>query len=92
MENDCKYRLHKKREGLPLAFGSNIRVTNRNITDAYAKQLIERYQSLKAEFKLADLFSTFPVEPIKEPTPVKEIEVKEPQKVSKPRKKRKSKS
>ena len=65
MENDCKYRLHKKREGLPLAFGSNIRVTNRNITDAYANKLIKRYQDINKDFKVSDLFAKFPVEEIK---------------------------
>jgi hypothetical protein len=82
MENDCKYRLHKKREGLPLAFGSNIRVTNRNITDQYAKKLIKRFSDLKQDFDPSYLFSKFPVQE------VQEVEVKE---TTKPRRKRKTK-
>jgi hypothetical protein len=82
MENDSKYRLHKKREGIPLAFGSNIRVTNRNITDAYAEKLIKRYQELKKDFDVSDLFSKYPVQGVE----VKEIEEK-----PKPRRRRKSK-
>ena len=65
MENDSKYRLHKKREGIPLAFGSNIRVTNRNISDVYAKQLIKRYEDINKDFELSDLFAEYPIEEIK---------------------------
>ena len=82
MENDSKYRLHKKREGIPLSFGSNVRVTNRNITDSYAETLIKRYSEINKDFKASDLFSEFPKE---EP---KEIEVTE---TTKPKRKRRSK-
>ena len=82
MENDSKYRLHKKREGLPLAFGSNIRVTNRNITDDYAEALIKRYQDLKTDFDINDLFVKYPVQ---------EVEVKETEEKPKVRRRRKSK-
>jgi hypothetical protein len=81
MENDSKYRLHKKREGIPLAFGSNIRVTNRNITDVYAEKLIKRYQELKSDFDISDLFSKYPVQ---------EVEVKET--IAKPKQRRSRKS
>ena len=64
MENDCEYRLHKKREGIPLAFGSNIRVTNRNITNDYAEVLIKKYKEISKEFQLSDIFSKFPIEVI----------------------------
>ena len=66
MENDSQYRLHKKREGIPLAFGSNIRVTNRNITDTYAKKLIKRYSEITKDFELSYLFSKFPVQEVAE--------------------------
>lgn len=85
MENDCKYRLHKKREGLPLAFGSNIRVTNRNITDEYAEALINRFSKIKTDFDISYLFSKFPVQEVEQ---IQEVEVKE---TPKPRKKRKTK-
>lgn len=60
MENTSNYRLHKKREGLQLEFGSSIFVTNKNITDDYAEKLIKRFHDLKNDFKLEDLFSHFP--------------------------------
>jgi hypothetical protein len=41
MENTCKYRLHAKYNGIQLDFGSNIFVTNDNITDKLAKELIK---------------------------------------------------
>ena len=69
MENTSQYRLHKKREGLQLEFGSSIFVTNKNITDDYAEKLIKRFSTLKADFKLDDLFSHYPK------TEIKEIEV-----------------
>ena len=87
MENTSKYRLHKKREGLQLEFGSSIFVTNKNITDDYAEKLIKRFSTLKPDFKLEDLFSQFPkttkeIEVISEATEEVVIE-------KKPRKKRK---
>lgn len=60
MENNSKYELHKKREGLPLEFGSNIFVTNQNLTDEYAFKLIERFSEINENFKLEDLFSKYP--------------------------------
>ena len=82
MENDCKYKLHKKREGLALSFGSNIKVSNRNITDQYAEKLIERYSQIVKDFEPSYLFSKFPVQK------VQEVEVKE---TEKPKRKRKTK-
>ena len=41
MANTCNYRLHAKYENIPLEFGSPILVNNGNITDAYAKKLLE---------------------------------------------------
>lgn len=60
MENTSNYRLHKKREGLQLAFGSSIFVNNKNITDDYAEKLIQKFSSLNPDFKLDDLFDKFP--------------------------------
>ncbi len=60
MENNSKYELLKKREGLQLEFGSNIFVTNENLTDEYARILIDRYSELNENFKLEDLFSKYP--------------------------------
>lgn len=88
MENTSKYRLHKKREGLQLEFGSSIFVNNKNITDEYAEKLIKRFKKAKENFKLSDLFDIYPNEVIE----VKEVEeVKEEiqEIVKKPRKKRK---
>ena len=55
MENNCKYRLKEKYNGLPLEFGSAIYVTNNNITDDYAKKLLERYDP-------ETIFEAFPKE------------------------------
>lgn len=62
MENTSNYRLHKKREGLPLEFGSSIRVNNKNITDDYAKKLIKRFKAVNEKFELSDLFDKYPQE------------------------------
>lgn len=62
MESNSQYKLLSKREGIPLEFGSNIFVTNKNITDEYAEKLIQRFTSVKADFKLCDLFEIYPVE------------------------------
>ena len=61
MENTSNYELHKKRENLILKFGSNIRVNNSNITDKYAKQLIENYKN-NPNFTMDYLFSKYPKE------------------------------
>ena len=65
MENKSKYQLHKKRENLPLKFGSPIVVNNTNITDEYAEILLERYKQVEG-FKIEDLFSKFPPQEEKE--------------------------
>lgn len=66
MENNSDYKLHAKREGLPLKFGSNIRVTNANITNEYAQTLIERYSEIHKENTLTYLFSKHPKPTVKE--------------------------
>lgn len=63
-ENKSNYKLHPKREGLQLKFGSNIHVTNNNLTDEYAEILIARYKELKPDFELSYLFSEYPKEQI----------------------------
>lgn len=91
MNNNSQYRLHKKREGLQLKFGSSTFVNNNNITDEYAEQLIKRFKAVKKDFQLSDLFDKYPteaievIEPVIEETTQKEV-VK---KTRKPRKKRK---
>jgi hypothetical protein len=42
MGNKCKYRLHARYENIPLEFGSPILVNNANITDEYAKVLLQK--------------------------------------------------
>ena len=86
MENTSQYRLHKKREGLQLEFGSSIFVTNKNITDDYAEKLIKRFSDIKPDFELSYLFSQFPE------TKIEIVETETTQSVvveKKPRKKRK---
>lgn len=57
MANDCKFKLHAKYEGIPLEFGSDILVTNANITEEYAKKLLkhvngERYfEAIPKDYK-----------------------------------------
>lgn len=41
MDNTSQYRLHAKYENIPLEFGSPILVNNSNITDEYARKLLE---------------------------------------------------
>lgn len=86
MENTSQYRLHKKREGLQLEFGSSIFVTNKNITDDYAEKLIKRFSDIKPDFELSYLFSQFPETKIEiaETETTQEVVVEK-----KPRKKRK---
>lgn len=62
MENTSNYILHKKRENLRLKFGSPIFVNNKNITDEYAKILIERFEKTNKDFKISDLFDKYPKE------------------------------
>ena len=66
MENSSNYQLHKKREHLQLEFGSNIRVSNANITNKYAETLIARYLPIHGEETLDYLFSKYPAPPAKE--------------------------
>lgn len=87
MENNSNYILHKKREGLPLDFGSSIRVNNRNITDEYAERLIKRFKKADENFKLDYLFSKFP----KEETKVVENKEIQPTTEEKPKRKRRTK-
>lgn len=69
MESTSNYRLHKKREGLPLEFGSSIRVNNKNITDDYAKKLIKRFKAVNENFELSYLFDKYPKEEVVETQP-----------------------
>lgn len=77
MESTSQYKLLSKREGIPLEFGSNIFVTNKNITDKYAEKLIKRFKDAKPDFRMEDLFESFPkeqpkAEPAQESAPKKE--------------------
>lgn len=69
MESNSKYKLLAKREGLQLDFGSSQFITNANITDAIAKQLIKRFKDLNKDFKMDDLFEVYPIEEPKETAP-----------------------
>jgi len=60
MENKSNFRLHKKREGVQLEFGSGIHVTNSNITDEYAMKLLERYYKVHGESAVEMLFDIYP--------------------------------
>ena len=89
MDSNCKYILHKKREGLQLGFGSNIFVNNNNITDEYANKLIRKFKTVKGDgFCMDYLFSKYPKEEIKEVEVVSE-EIKPVKKIRKPRKSKK---
>lgn len=89
MDSNCKYILHKKREGIQLEFGSSVFVNNNNITDEYAKKLIRKFEKAKgASFCMDYLFSKYPKEEIKEIEVVSE-EVKLIKKTRKPRKSKK---
>lgn len=54
-QNKTKYRLKEKYNNIPLEFGSNIFVNNLNLTDEYAKKLLEIH-------KAQDIFEKFPKE------------------------------
>lgn len=83
MDSNVKYILHKKREGIPLDFGSGIYVNNNNINDEYAKKLIRKFTDILGDkFTMDYLFSKYPKDDVKE---VNDSEVK----VVKPRRKRK---
>lgn len=67
MDSNCKYILHKKREGIQLEFGSSVFVNNNNITEKYAKKLIRKFKAVKGdEFCMDYLFSKYPKEEIKD--------------------------
>ncbi len=87
MENTCNYKLKAKYNGLPLAFGSQIYVTNNNITDEYAEKLLERYE---AEV----IFDKYPVNKEVKKEIIQETDnniVSEPQQQSRKNKKRRKK-
>ena len=50
----CDYKLKKMYEGIPLEFGSQVHVSNRNLTNKLAKQLIAKHP------KGVALFEVFP--------------------------------
>lgn len=95
MDSNCKYILHKKREGIQLEFGSNIFVNNNNITEEYANKLISKFKTVLGDkFSMDYLFSKYPKEePKKEVKNIEVVseEVKEQpvKKTRKPRKKTK---
>jgi len=60
MANTCKYRLHAKYENIPLEFGSPILVNNANITEDYAKKLLEQAHGLRYFSKLPDAIKARP--------------------------------
>lgn len=70
MENNCKYRLKKKYNGIQTKFGSGIFVTNDNITDELGKELFKNHKNPE------QLFERYPKEQIE----VKAEEVKPPKK------------
>ncbi len=47
MANTTQYRLHAKYENIPLEFGSPILVNNGNLTDEYAKKLLQHKDGLR---------------------------------------------
>ncbi len=64
MNSNCDYKLHKKYNGIPLDFGSQVLVTNANITNEYAETLISRYLNIyknkNEEFDVSLFFEKFP--------------------------------
>jgi len=62
MANTCKYKLHAKYENIPLEFGSPILVNNSNITNDYAKKLLEQKNGIRYFASLPD-----PNEPAEKP-------------------------
>ena len=69
METNSKYKLLAKREGLQLDFGSSHFITNANITDSVAKQLVKKFKELNPAFKMEDLFEVYPKEEVSQPAP-----------------------
>lgn len=67
MENASEYTLKKKYNGISLKFGSSVMVTNINITNEYAKELLKR-------FSAEHIFDKFPKEI---PQEIETIEVQE---------------
>ena len=59
-ESNCKYKLLPDCQGLPLEFGSDIYLTNQNLTDEYAEKIIENYLSQDKNFELQTIFEKFP--------------------------------
>lgn len=68
MSTNSKYKLLAKREGLQLDFGSSHFITNANITDSIAEKLVKKFKALNSDFKMEDLFETYPTEAPKEDT------------------------
>jgi len=62
--NTSQYKLKEKYNNIPLEFGSNIFVNNTNITDEYAKKLLERYDTEK----IFDVYPTTEIDVVEETT------------------------
>jgi len=74
MESNSQYILKEKYQGIPLNDTSSIMVNNRNITDAYAKELLKR-------FPVADIFEKYPTEE-KQKESIQEIKMQDAEIVS----------
>jgi hypothetical protein len=74
--NKCDYKLKKAiATGITLKFGSNVMVTNENITNELAEQMIDYRKSINSDFKLESLFEVYPKDKKKE---IAKIEFVEP--------------
>jgi len=51
-QNTCQYKLKPKYQNIPLEFGSNVFINNKNITDEYAVKLLERYKDADKIFEV----------------------------------------
>lgn len=64
MKNKSQYKLHKRYNGISLGFGSQILLTNANLTDEYAEQLILRYldvyEKRSEKFDIKVFFEEYP--------------------------------
>ncbi|MFP9114930.1 hypothetical protein ACLI1A_13420 [Flavobacterium sp. RHBU_3] len=63
--NTCQYRLHERYENIPLQFGSPILVNNDNITDEYAKILINQPNGIRYFSQVPDV----------KPTPLEDVDI-----------------
>lgn len=87
MDSNCDYKLRKKFNGIPLSFGSSTFLSNGNLTNKLAEELVKNHKAIHAKkgttYNIDNYFEKYPKN-----WDIKDVEEKEAKEV-KPKNKRK---